>query len=390
MQKNYHFRLYPTKENEKRLFFTLNRCRFAYNKLLEGLNSKKKRSELQHSLLELKERFPELKDVHSKVLQMENYRLFSNLKALSKSKKKGRKVGALRFKGRDWFKTFTMNQTGFKIIKVPTRYDKLKLSKIGEIPFIMHREIEGKIKQITVKHYPSGKWYASIIAESKTEIPKTQNTKKVGIDLGIKNFAFDSDSNHFDSPKSLHNSLDKLAKEQRKMARKKKASQNREKQKIKIATIHEKITNQRNDFLHKLSRKYISAYGFIAVEDLKVSNMVRNHCLAKSISDVSWSRFIQFLEYKAENAGVQVVKVNPKHTSQICSSCGNIVRKPLQERTHRCSCGLEIDRDLNAAINILKMGLEQSLEPLELETLPSQQKAISDNESGSPQALAVG
>ncbi|MBU3957893.1 MAG: transposase, partial [Nanoarchaeota archaeon] len=132
-----------------------------------------------------------------------------------------------------------------------------------------------------------------------------------------------------------------------------------------------------------LSRKYITNYGFIAVEDLKVSNMVRNHHLAKSISDVSWSRFIQFLEYKAENAGVQVVKVNPRYTSQICSGCGDIVKKSLQERTHRCSCGLEIDRDLNASRNILKLGLEQSFEPLESGAIPSERKATSDDESGS-------
>lgn len=384
MQRTYHFRLYPTKDNEKKLFFTLNRCRLAYNKLLEGLNKGQKRNELQHSLLEMKEQFPELKQVHSKVLQMENYRLFSNLRALSKSKKKGRKVGALRFKGRDWFKTFTMNQTGFKIIKIPTRYDKLKLSKIGEIPFIMHREPEGKIKQITVKHYPSGKWYASIICENKIEIQKTINQKKVGIDLGIKNFAFDSDGNHFDNPKHLHNSLGKLAIEQRKMAKKKRGSRNRNKQRIKVATIHEKITNQRDDFLHKLSNHYVRNYGFIAVENLHVSNMVRNRHLAKSISDVSWSRFIQFLSYKAENAGVTLAKVNPRYTSQICSSCGNVVRKCLQERTHKCSCGLEIDRDLNASINILKLGLEQSFEPLESGAIPSERKATSDDESGSP------
>jgi len=390
MQRTYHFRLYPTKDNEERLFFTLNKCRFVYNKLLEGLNNKKKRSELQASLVGMKEQFPELKQVHSKVLQMENYRLFSNLRALSKSKKKGRKAGSLRFKGRNWFKTFSYNQTGYEIIKVPERYDKLKLSKIGEIPFVMHREIEGKIKQVTIKHYPSKKWYASIICENNAGVAKTENNKKVGIDLGIKNFVFDSDGNRFDSPKALHNSLDKLAKEQRKLSRKKKGSQNREKQKIKVAIIHEKITNQRNDFLHKISRRYINNYGFIAVENLHVSNMVRNRCLAKSISDVSWSRFIQMLEYKAENAGVQVVKLNPKYTSQICSSCGNIVKKSLQERTHKCSCGLEMDRDLNAAINILKLGQELSFEPLELGTLPSEQKAIFDNESGSPHPSGVG
>ncbi len=308
-------------------------------------------------IVDMKRIEPELQNVHSKVLQYENYRLFSNLRALSQTRKKGRKVGRLRFKGKGFFKTFSYNQSGFAIMQNQTRYDKLWLSKIGEIPFIMHRNIEGKIKQITIKHYPSGKWYASIIAETKDEISETKNKDKVGIDLGTINYAYDSNGNHFDNPKHLDKSLKKLKMTQRNLSDKKKGSKNREKSRIKVARIHGKITNQRDDFLHKLSRYYVNNYGFIAVEDLQIKNMVRNRHLAKSISDASWSKFIQMLEFKAERAGVQVVKVESRGTTQICSNCGNKVHKELWNRIHRCECGLAIDRDYNSAINILHKAL---------------------------------
>ena len=331
-------------------------------------------------IVDLKRIEPDLKDVHSKVLQYENYRLFSNLRSLSQTKKKGRKVGGLRFKGKNWFKTFSYNQSGFAIMQNQTRYDKLWLSKIGEIPFIMHRTIEGKIKQITIKHCPSGKWYASIIAEIKEEIKPTENTNKVGIDLGIMNYIYDSDGNHFDNPRHLDKSLEKLQKRQRRLSRKKKGSKNRIKQKIGVARIHEKITNQRDDFLHKLSRYYVDNYGFIAVEDLQIKNMVRNNHLAKAISDASWSRFIQMLCYKAERAGCTVVKVEPRRTTQICSGCGKEVHKELWDRTHKCNCGLEIDRDYNSAINILKRALlseRQEYTPVEIEPLLSDEQVRS-------------
>jgi len=382
MQTAYKFRLYPTKEQEQKLQWTLNKCRYIYNFLLNELNQQKiiDKVQLQEMIVDLKRIEPELQDVHSKVLQYENYRLFSNLRALSQTKKKGRKAGSLRFKGKNWFKTFSYNQSGFAIMQNHTRYDKLWLSKIGEIPFIMHRNIEGKIKQITVKHYPSGKWYASIIAETKDEIPKVINQKKVGIDLGTMNYAYDSDGNHFDNPKHLDKFLEKLQKKQRRLSKKKKGSKNRQKQKIRVARIHEKIADQRNDFLHKLSHYYTNNYGYIAVENLKVRNMIRNHHLAKSISDASWSRFIQMLCYKAERAGCTVVKVEPRETTQKCSNCGKKVHKELWNRIHNCSCGLEIDRDYNSAMNILKRALlseRQESTPVEIEPLLSNEQVWS-------------
>ena len=214
----YRFRTYPKKEEEQKLIWTLNKCRFVYNKLLEELNRQKKisKNDLQPSIVELKKDFPELKDVYSKVLQYENHKLFSNLRALAKTKKNGRKVGKLRFKSKNSFKTFTYNQSGFKIIEKQNRYVELHLSKIGRILVIKHRMIKGKIKQITIKRYPSQKWYALVVVENKKEIPRKQNTRRVGIELGIMNYVYDSDGNHFDNPKSLDNSLKKLKKKAKK------------------------------------------------------------------------------------------------------------------------------------------------------------------------------
>src|SRR3990167_5373713 len=337
MKMAYKFRLYPTKEQEQKLLRTLDRCRHVYNFLLSELQQQKviDKLQLQEMVVDLKRIEPELKNVHSKVLQYENYR---------------------------W------------------------LSKIGEIPFIMHRDIEGKIKQITIKHHPSGKWYASIIAETKDEIRVTQNKEKVGLDLGTMNYVYDSDGNHSDNPKHLDKSLGKLQKGQRRLSRKRKGSQNRNKQRISVARVHEKIINQRDDFLHKLSRYYVDKYGFIAVEDLQIKNMVRNCHLAKSISDASWSKFIQMLEFKAERAGVRVVKVEPRGTTQICSSCGTKVHKELWNRTHKCTCGLEINRDYNSAMNILKRALGQELSkstPVEREPLLAEMQASNLEETGS-------
>lgn len=373
MQTTYKFRLYPTKEQEQKLFWTLDRCRFVYNYLLDKKNKEKlKRKELQALLPKLKKEFPELQGVHSKTLQYENYRLHSNIFALHQLKKNGKKIGKLRFKGKEWFKTFTYNQSGFVIIQNQTRYDELRLSKIGEIPFIMHRDIEGKIKQITIKHYPSNKWYASIIVETKEEIKPTQNTNKVGVDLGTMNYAYDNDGNSFDNPKNLDKSLKKLQKEQQRLSRKKKGSKNRTKQKIRLARIHEKIVSQRDDFLHKLARYYINNYGYIAVENLNIQGLVKISYNAKNIMDASWSRFIQMLCYKAERAGCTVVEVEPRGTTQGCSNCGKEVHKELWDRIHKCECGLEIDRDYNSAINILKRALlseRQEFTPAEIEPL---------------------
>ncbi len=380
MQISYKFRLYPSKNQKNKLVWTIDKCRFTYNNLLEKLNNQKdiNRNELQHSILKLKEENPELSNVYSKVLQYENHRLFSNLKTLSKLKKNSKKVGKLRFKSKNWFKTFTYNQSGFRIIITGKRFQKLHLSKIGDIRMRVHRSIKGNIKQIIIKRHPSDKWFAFIVAETEEKISKTQINEKVGIDLGILNYVCDSFGNYFNNQKYFDRNLHKLQKEQRRFSRKKEDSVNKIKQKLKVAKIYEKIVNQRNDFLHKLSRYYVNNYGFIAVENLRIKNMTRNHYLAKSIMDASWSKFIQMLEYKAESAGVQVIMVEPRNTTQTCSNCRRIIDKKLKTRTFKCfNCKLVMNRDYNSAINILKKAIlleQQKFTPMENEPLLNDQQ----------------
>jgi putative transposase len=173
----------------------------------------------------------------------------------------------------------------------------------------------------------------------------------------IEKFAALSDGVLIKNPQFLRESEAKLKYEQRKLSRKKKGSNSRKKQKHKLAKLHCKIKNRRNNFLHIESRKLVRSYDVIVLEDLRIKNMVKNHHLAKSISDASWAKFIEYVSYKAESAGKKVVFVNPRNTSQICSSCGEIVKKSLSVRTHICPyCGLILDRDVNAAINILRLG----------------------------------
>lgn len=344
MQVTYKFRFYPNEKQESKLSETLELCRQTYNYFLSRWSGKEKipsRFELQAELPKLKERRSELNNVHSKVLQMVLYQLYSNLRALSALKKNGRKVGKLRFKGRGWFKTFTYNQSGFKIIKTGKRLDRLHLSKIGDIPIRVHREIKDKIKQIVIKRHNSGKWYACICVENKQEVKEKPIQRAVGLDMGITHFITDSDGRQIENPHYLKKTLKKLRKEQRRLSRKKKGSKNRNKQRVVVARVHERIVNQRNDFQHKLSRYYVDNYDFIAIENLNVKGMVRNHHLARSISDVAWSTFAEKLSYKAENAGKVVMRVDPKGTSQVYNYG-------------------ELDRDYNASLNILRRGLEKA------------------------------
>lgn len=331
----YKFRLYPNQEQEEKLLRALERCRFVYNDMLYRLKNQDKsnRSTLQNSLPKFKEQYPELKDVYSKALQYEVYRLFSNLKSC-KSRNK------LRYKSKGNFKTIHYNQSGFKITNTGKRLDLLHLSKIGDIPIKIHRDARGKIKQVIVKRYCSGRWYACITVENDMIIHKQPVKKAIGIDMGIKYFLTDSDGKQIENPVYLKKTLKRLRRRQKRMSKTKKGSNNRNKQRVKVARLHERITNQRNDFLHKLSGYYINNYDMIVVEDLKIKNLVRNHHLAQSISDVSWYRFAQILSYKAGSAGKTLVKVDPRNTS----------------RKYKHGA---LDRDYNAALNILERGLQK-------------------------------
>ena len=387
MKTSYKFRLYPNKEQEEKLMWTLEKCRQTYNFFLDELNKQEiiDKSLIQGLLPDMKICEPELNDIYSKVLQYECYRLFSNLRTLSRLKKNGRKVGKLRFKGKNWFKTFTYNQSGFDLIQTGKRNHGLRLSKIGEIPIRVHRKVEGKIKQITIKKYSSGKWFAIFSVEKKTRTVQKVIEKVVGIDVGITHFTADSDGNYVDHPHYLDKSLKKLKRECRQPSRKKKKSNNRKKQKLRRAIVYEKVTNQRSDFLHKISRVYVNTYDCIVVENLNIRGLIDITYNSRNLIDSSWDKLIHMMSYKAETAGKTLIKVEPRGTSQRCSSCGEIVKKEIYVRTHECPyCGTELERDFNASLNILKLGLEtigqglSEFTPVEIKPLPARASSVAE------------
>ncbi len=229
---------------------------------------------------------------------MVNNKLWSNLKALGKLKHKGHKVGKLRFKSsKNHYKTLEYNQSGFK---VDYKTKRLKLSKIGEIPIKLHRKIKGEIKGVIIKKEPTGKWFAFFqVEEEPKPLPKTN--KVVGIDLGIDGYAIDSDGNKFENPKFIDKTLDKIKKVQKNLSKKIKGSNNYKKTKLKLIKVYDKLNNQKNDFLHKLSRYYINNYDKIVLEDLKIKSMIENRkgqkTLNRHILDSSWKKFINLLLY---------------------------------------------------------------------------------------------
>jgi putative transposase len=366
MKKAFKYRIYPTKGQESTLVEWLNTCRILYNQSLSERKEAYERDkssinyyDQQNTLKESKKGNGYLTAVHSQVLQDVLKRLDTAFQNFFRRVKKGEKPGYPRFKSEDRFNSFTFPQSGFKI-----EAGKLVLSKIGTIKLIQHREIqkEGIIKTCAIKRAVD-QWYVTFVVDlPDVETEKEEIKTAVGIDLGLTDIATLSNGDKIDNPKWLRASEKKLAKEQRRLARKKRGSQNRKKQKAIVATVHRKIRNQRSDFHHKISTELVAGYDLIVFEDLKVKNMVKNRYLAKSISDAGWNQLVSFASYKAESAGKVVELVNPKGTSQRCSSCGMEVKKSLAVRTHRCPyCGLVMDRDENAAINILNRGLAKHI-----------------------------
>ncbi|MCL5413040.1 MAG: transposase, partial [Candidatus Marsarchaeota archaeon] len=234
-----------------------------------------------------------------------------------------------------------------------------RVSKIGTMKIEQHRNITGNVKTVTIKREGSD-YYAIFTAEQIINPPKIRDINPVGIDVGIRNFIALSDGQTIQKPKFFKKREKRIARWQRIVARRNKSSRRRDYTKFRFQEEWKGITNQSNDFMHKLSDKLVhGGYTSFAVEELNISNMVRNHCLAQSIQNASWNRFIQMLSYKAESAGMKVIKVDARNTSKTCSDCGNIVDMPLSVRNFNCDrCGMQFDRDLNASINILKRARE--------------------------------
>jgi len=297
---------------------------------------------------------PELSQVYSQVLQEVCTRVdlaFSHF--LRRVKAGGEKPGYPRFRGYGRYDSFTYPQTGFEWC------DRgLKLSKIGVVKIILHRPIGGKLKTLTIRRDRVGNWSACCACEVASEpLPKTE--KAVGIDVGLESFATFSNGEKVSNPRIIRQGAKALARAQRRLSQAEKGTPERAKRRQVVAHIHQRMANRRKDFAHKLARRLVNEYGLSALEKLNGKNMLPNHHLAESISDAAWYQLVQYVTYKAEYAGRGMVLVDPRNTSKRCSRCGTWVEKSLAERVHMCPvCGLEIDRDVNAVINILALGLE--------------------------------
>ena len=357
MRKTYKYRVYPSRDQESRLLETSETCRVLYNSCLvdrknhyQSTGKGLSRIRQQEILAADKKRVLLLKEIHSQVLQDVLFRVERAYQGFFRRlQERSGKAGYPRFKSEGRYDSITFPQEpGFRI-----EDGKLKLSKIGQLKIKMHRQIVGTVKTCTVRK-DGTHWYACFSAEYEPT-PRPIPLKAVGIDVGLKSFATLSDGSEIANPKHLRKAESSLKRVQRSLSRKKKGGKNRKKAKVVVANLHLKVRNQRSDFHHKTARAIVDANGLIVAEDLKIKNMVRNRHLSKSISDAGWGNFLLILASKAEEAGCRFEKVKPHHTSINCSCCGTAVLKTLATRTHRCHvCGLVLDRDHNAAINILK------------------------------------
>jgi len=344
--RTWKYRLYPSRTQQIVLERYLQDCKGLWNSLLE--HAKNHHQETG--------KFPTRKQLYlltketplfSQVAQNTADRLTKSFKGLISRKKTSRKAGFPRFKSIERMKSFTYPQFGFKLLD-----RHIELSTFGRIPIKKHRDLEGKIRTLTIKRAASGKWYAVFTSEiDAIYVPRKQGPV-VGIDLGIEHFAYFSDGSAIENPRHLKKVEEKLKEARRKLSKKKKQSKNRNKARKKLAIAHERLANQRRDFLHKVSRILVNNYSLMAMEDLNAEALAKGF-LAKEVLDCSWAEFVSMLRYKAEEAGCEVVLVNPVDTTSQCSSCGLIRKKPLAERWHHCLCGASMPRDLNAAINIL-------------------------------------
>ena len=362
MLKAYKYRIYPNEEQKLYLAKTFGCTRFIYNKMLsDRIKSYEENKNLDIKQIkyptpaQYKKEFEWLKEVDS--LALANAQL--NLDKAYKNFFRDKSVGFPKFKSKksNRFNFTTNNQNGTVYIE----NNKIKLPKLKSmIKIKQHRQFTGKIKSCTVSQVPSGKYYISILVDCESiQLPKCD--KKVGIDLGLKEFAITSDGEFFSNPKWLRKSEKRLKKLQKDLSRKQKGSNNRKKARLKVAKLHEKIANQRKDFLHKLSSYIINENQVIVIEDLKVKNMQQNHKLAKAISEVSWFEFRRMLEYKANWYNRQLIIAPSNYaSSQLCSNCGNksSQTKDLSCRNYICPvCGMIMDRDINASKNLLKLAM---------------------------------
>ena len=363
MLKAYKYRMYPNEEQRDLFLKHIGACRFVYNWSLEQKikaygTDKTTLScfDLNAMLPDLKKEFEWLKDVNSQSLQQTQKRLDSAFKRF--------------FREKNGFPKFKSRKDSLQSFRIPQKYkidfddNQVKLPKIGWVKTKLSRRFEGVLKTATVSMTTTDKFFISILVDDGKETPKREPFEydsTIGLDVGIKDFVTMSDGTKIDNPKFLKSSLQRLKVLQRRVSRKKKGSKNRDKAKYQVAKQHEKIANQRKDFLHKVSSKIVSENQAIAIETLNVAGMMKNHCLAQAISDVSWSEFFRQLEYKCEWYAKTLLRIGQfEPSTKICNACGYHKRDmTLAVRTWQCpQCGRYHDRDVNASINIKKFALQ--------------------------------
>lgn len=360
MRKAFFYRLYPSKLQAEKLQVLLNIARAFYNAGLQERRDAWQKNHISLNYCNQANQIKEVRDTNPEYALL-NYsatqdilrRLDKAFKAFFRRVKRGDdEPGYPRFKGRNRFDSITFPTYGDGI---KLKNNRLYVLNVGEVKIKLHRSLEGETKTATIKRQ-CDKWYAIFSNIVEVE-PLPQSDRQVGIDVGLTSYAVTSDNETIENPRYLREAEAALRKAHRKVSRHKKGGHNRHKAAKLLSKQYEKVSNQRKDFAHKLARNIVNTYGWIAVEDLQIANMVRNHHLSKSISDAGWGMFLNVLEYKAEEAGRQFVRVNPNGTTQRCSNCGTIVPKTLSVRIHRCPvCGLVVPRDYNSALDILRLG----------------------------------
>ena len=374
MNYNYRYRLKPTESQRETLDYHRDTCRQLYNHALYRFNQipesegtvKQRVRNIRDELPDLKDWWGALTDIYSKVLQPTVMRIAKNINALGKLKQQGYTVGELRWKSPREFRSFTYNQSGFELDKKGGQ-TVLSLSKLADIPIELHRPLpdDATVKEVTLKKEKTGEWFAIFGIEIDTEPPAKPSLDEiaaeniVGIDVGILKYAHDTDSTAVESL-DLTDERDRLEREQRNLSRKAYESNNWEKQRRRVAECHLRIKQKRRDFLHKLSNYYAREYELLAVEDLDTKEMLESPGNSRNIASAAWNTFTSMLETKCEREGTHFVEVNPAGTTKECANCGVETDKPLWVREHSCpACGLEADRDANAAWNILSRGLSK-------------------------------
>lgn len=361
MIRTFNYPLKPTRSQELRLLEILGSCQKLYNTALEqrilGYRRKVKVSKYdqQKELTDLRKEDPTFGSISTVILRSSLDRLDKAYQGFFRRVKSGQTPGFPRFKSRDRYDSFSfLVSTGVNILEE----NQLLIPKLGRVKLHLYRPLKGIPKQVHIRRN-GDKWTASIVVELPDGPSKSLNpTSNVGIDLGLAKFATFSDGSSVENPRFYRSTEEILKRLNQDLSRKKRGSNSRTRAKERLRRAHARVANQRLDFSRKLAKEVVSKFDVISYEDLKISEMVEGSRLAKSINDASWRQFTQCLRNKAEEAGKWAIGVDPKNTSQMCSGCGILVKKELKDRIHKCeSCGLEIDRDLNAAINVQRLGL---------------------------------